>query len=335
MPEGGADAVMGQAQRPVALVLGASRGLGLLCAGELARRGYAVVLASRSQESCEQASDHIAAQGFSREHLHARACDARDGDAVDDLIDEVERTVGPIEVALHVAGIIQVGPWQEWEREQFEDAIDTMLWGPVNLCMPLAHRMVGRGHGRLGVVSSVGGQVSAPHLLPYSTAKFGAFGFSQGLGAELSGTGVTVTSVAPGLMRVGSHLAAEFKGDHAKEYAWFAAGASAPLLAIDADRAARKIVDSLLRGRPFVTFTPLAQVGTRVHGLAPGLTQRLLGVVGRALPDAPSGHTEVLPGHRVEPMLSPKARRVLTRLTTFGSKAASRNLEPGRDHTER
>ena len=109
-----------------------------------------------------------------------------------------------------------------------------------------------------------------PHLLPYSTAKFGAVGFTQGLSAELAGTGVTVTTVAPGLMRTGSHLRATFTGNHGAEYAWFAAGASMPLVSMDAERAARKIVDGVLGGRPMVVLTPLAKLGIRVAGAGPG-----------------------------------------------------------------
>lgn len=314
--------------RPVALVLGASRGLGMLCAGELARRGYEVALASRSRQRCEQAVERLASLGVPPDRLHAYECDARDASRVEQLIDEVTATLGPVQTGLHVAGIIQVGPWSQWEREHFEDAIDTMLWGPINFCLPLARRMSERGSGHIGVVSSVGGLVSAPHLLPYSTAKFGAFGFSQGLGAELAGSGVSVTSVAPGLMRIGSHRAAQFTGDRDAEYSWFAAGASAPLLAIDAERAARKVVGGLLAGRPFVMFTPLAHVGARVHGVAPGLTRRALGVVSRLLPSAPEHRSELRPGHRVESELPPRRREALDRITTLGRKAADRNLEP-------
>lgn len=317
--------------RPVAIVLGASRGLGMLCAGELARRGHEVALASRSRQRCDEARERLAQLGVPADHLHSYECDARDPDQVAALVEQVEVDLGPVEVGLHVAGIIQVGPWSQWERAQFEDAIDTMLWGPINFCLPLARRMAERGSGRLGVVSSVGGLVSAPHLLPYSTAKFGAFGFSQGLGAELAGTGVSVTSIAPGLMRIGSHRAAQFTGDRAAEYGWFAAGASAPLLAIDADRAARRVVGGLLAGRPFVTFTPLAQVGARVHGVAPGLTRRVLGAVSQLLPATPEENAGLEPGHRVEGELSAKRRAALQRITTLGRRAADRNLEPSVD----
>ena len=74
-----------------------------------------------------------------------------------------------------------------------------MLWGPINLALALLPRMTGRGRGRFGVVTSIGGKVSPPRLLPYSVAKFGAVGLTEGLSAELAGTGaVLFDSVASG-----------------------------------------------------------------------------------------------------------------------------------------
>ena len=131
------------------------------------------------------------------------------------------------------------------------------------------------------MITSVGGRIAAPHLLPYSTAKFGAVGFTRGLRSELAGTGVSVTSVEPGLMRIGSHLRARFVGNQAREYAWFATAASLPLLTIDAERAAVRIVRGVLGGRAVVTLTPLAVVAPRVDALFPGLG------CGRPRPDQP------------------------------------------------
>lgn len=311
----------------VAAVMGASRGLGLLCAERLARSGHHVVVSSRSQKRCDRARDHLIAEGVSAQQVSARACDVRDSRAVQDHLDWIETQVGPIDVGLHVAGVIQVGPWQAWERQDFQDAIDTMTWGPINFALPLAERMTRRGAGRIGIVSSVGGMVAAPHLLPYVTAKFAARGFSQGLSAELAGTGVTVTTVAPGLMRVGSHRAAEFAGDRRAEYQWFAAAASAPLLAIDADAAARRIVHAVMRGKSFVTFTPAAQFGARFAGVAPGMTTAVMGLAARALPASTSGHGPQT-GNRVESELPPRRRRLLGFVTALGARAARRNLEP-------
>jgi NAD(P)-dependent dehydrogenase (short-subunit alcohol dehydrogenase family) len=166
--------------------------------------------------------------------------------------------------------------------------------------------------------------VSPPHLLPYATAKFGAVGFSDGLAAALSGTGVTATTVVPGLMRTGSHQRARFTGDAGAEYAWFAPAASMPLLSMDADRAARRIVRAVLAGRPMVVLTPLAWVGIRVRGLAPATTTRVLGWTGRLLPGQPArGGRHAVEGREAATTVG----AVVRRLSTLGDKAARRNNE--------
>lgn len=269
-------------------------------------------------------------------------CDVSDPQAVQAMITQVEEDHGPIEVAVHVAGIIQVGPWSALTRGHFDQAVDVMLWGPINLALAVVPRMTARGSGRFAVVSSVGGGVSVPHLLPYSTAKFAAVGFTEGLRAELSGTGVTATTVMPGLMRTGSHLNAQFVGDATADYSWFAAAASAPLLSMNAERAARRIVSGVLAGAPHVVLTPVAKVGLRVHGVAPSTTVRLLGLISRILPKdtradesalsrgrangsaalATSAHS--VPGHQARAKL---ASSLVNRLTTLGDRAAQRYYE--------
>ena len=231
-----------------------------------------------------------------------------------------------------VAGIIQVGPLDAQRRENFVAAVDTMLWGPVNAALAVAPRMRERGRGRIGVITSVGGRIAAPHLLPYSTAKFGAVGFSRGLRSELAGTGVSVTSVEPGLMRTGSHLRAKFVGNHGREYSWFATAASLPLLSIDAERAAVRIVRGILAGRAVVTVTPLG------HDRAAGRRAVSRPDVGHPRPDRAAAAEG--PGHAGEhrdawragrpPSTCPRRTRfLLDRLTGLGRVAAGRfNEEP-------
>jgi NAD(P)-dependent dehydrogenase (short-subunit alcohol dehydrogenase family) len=122
--------------------------------------------------------------------------------------------------------------------------------------------------------------------VPYNVAKFAAVGFSEGLRAELAGTGVRVTTVVPGLMRTGSYLAAYFKGDKAEtEYALFAPLSGTPLTTVSAERAARRIVRAIRYGEPELTLGLHAKLATRANGLAPGLTAGVLSLVSRALPD--------------------------------------------------
>src|SRR5579884_3651683 len=102
--------------------------------------------------------------------------------------------------------------------------------------------------------------------------------------AQLAKDGVLVTTVCPGLMRTGSHVNATFKGQHRTEYTLFSLIAAMPVLSMNAEKAARQIVTACKRGDAEVVLTLPAQVGAAVHGLFPGLTADLLGVVNRLLP---------------------------------------------------
>lgn len=293
-------------------------------ARELLRRGSRVVLCARDESELRRAAELLAPDG----EVHWRVCDVRDRQGVHDLVREVEDDLGPIDTVLTVAGIIQVGPLESITLEHFDDAIATMTWGPIHVAWAVLPSMRRRGRGRIGTVTSIGGVLSPPHLLPYATAKFGAVGFSDGLAAALRGSGVSATTIVPGLMRTGSHQRASFTGDAAREYAWFALAASLPLLSMDAERAARRIVDGVLAGRPVVTVTPLAVIGGRFRGLAPATTIRLLGLVNRLLPKASGdGPAETVDGREADRRLgSPLVRR----LTTLGARAAGRtNERPG------
>ncbi len=307
---------------PLALVAGASRGLGLLIARELGRRGHRLVICARSADELASAQRLLEDDGLL---VRTAVCDVADAEAVDGLVAEVEASEGPIAVAFAVAGVIQVGPLASLTREHFREAIDIMLWGPINLALAVAGPMRSRGYGRIGVITSVGGLVPVPHLLPYSTAKFGAVGFTAGLRNELAGTGVKVTTVAPGLMRTGSHLRAEFTGQHGAEYAWFAPSSTLPVLTMDPQHAAVRIVDGVLAGRAYVLLSLLTKVASRVNGLAPTTTAAFLGLAARLLPSGPppSG-TDTVQGYQVEERLRPLPTALVRAVTTLGRRSADR-----------
>ena len=183
--------------------------------------------------------------------------------------------------------------------------------------------MRSQGHGRIVTIASIGGKLSVPHLLPYSTAKFAAVGFSEGLRAELGSGPVTVTTVVPGLMRTGSHEQARFTGQAGKEFTWFALGASLPLLSMDAERAARQIIGAIRRRRAEIILTPAGQLVSRLAGIAPGLTGVVLHLTQQLALPAPGGHpdNQGTPGHELNPTLP---RQAFDRLTILGRAAASR-----------
>lgn len=312
--------------QPVALVAGGSRGLGLIIVRELISRGYRVALCGRDLATAEEAARDVGATAY--------RCDVADREQVFEMVRRVEAELGPVEVMIHVAGIIQVGPAETMTLEHFDDAVGVMLMGAVNMSWAVLPSMRQRGHGRIGVVTSIGGKLPPPHLIPYATAKFGAVGFTESLAAELAGTGVTATTLVPGLMRTGSHEGALFTGDHSAEYAWFGPSASLPLISMDAERAARHMVDGVLEGKPVVQLSWLTHLGSRVHGLSPTLVVHLIGIVNRLLPSSPSGMpfagsadspaSVPVPGREAERGLSSGAASAVRTLTTLGRRAAQR-----------
>jgi short-subunit dehydrogenase len=156
-------------------------------------------------------------------------------------------------------------------------------------------------------VTSIGGAVAVPLLLPYECAKFAEMGFSEGLHAELAKDNVVVTTIVPGLMRTGSTAYALFKGRHDRELGWFQAGATQPLTSMNAARAARRIVLALRRGETEVTLGWQARLLRLVHAMVPGLTADLLGQVNRFLPGADGASSRLaVSGRTLETGLEPR-----------------------------
>jgi NAD(P)-dependent dehydrogenase (short-subunit alcohol dehydrogenase family) len=300
------------------LITGGSRGLGLVLAREFARHGALLALAARDVGALERARDELTARGT---RVLALPCDVRDRAQVDALVRRVEEHYGRLDVLVNNAGTIIVGPLEHMTLGDFEDAMATNVWAAVYAVLAALPGMRRRRDGRIVNIASIGGKVSVPHLLPYSASKFALVGFSQGLRAELAKDGVVVTTVCPGLMRTGSPRHALFKGRHRAEYAWFSIGDSSRVSSMSAEAAARRIVTACLRGEAEVVLSPQAKALSVFHGLFPGLTADILGVVNRLLPGPGGIGTATARGRESQSALSPSW------LTALGDQAAARNNE--------
>jgi NAD(P)-dependent dehydrogenase (short-subunit alcohol dehydrogenase family) len=267
----------------VALVTGSSRGLGYLLARELGRQGCRLAICARDAAELERARADLAAQGFA---VFAQPCDVGDRAQVERLVAATTARFGQIDVLVNNAGIIQAGPLPSQTEADFREAMDVMFWGVLYPTLAVLPQMRARRAGRLVNVTSIGGKVAVPHLLPYDCAKFAAVALSEGLRAELARDGTTVTTIAPGLMRTGSLLNAIFKGPHRAEFAAFAVLGSLPVVSMDAERAARQIVTAARRGEAERVLGLPANLLARFHGLLPGPTADILGLVNRVLPQA-------------------------------------------------
>jgi short-subunit dehydrogenase len=302
----------------VAIITGASRGLGLELARELCRHSVRLVICARYASALRRAADQLRADGA---EVTAISCDITEEQSARLLIDTALATYGRLDIIVNNAGIIQVGPVANSQLSDYESSMRTMALAPARLTLTALPVMRERGHGRIVNITSIGGKISVPHLLPYNMAKFAAVAFSEGLRAELGPEPITVTTVVPGLMRTGSHVQALFRGQREKEFTWFSLSASLPLISMDATRAAKRIVSAMRSRRAEVILTPGAQLAARGAAAFPGLTARVLNVVSAALPDAADKPGKIARGKELRPAMSGK---LFDRLTALGRSAAKR-----------
>ena len=189
----------------VALVTGAGQGIGEGIAVALAAEGAAVAVNDYHHDRAERVVTRIADAGG---RSHSAVADVTDLEAVLAMIADVETTLGPVDVLVNNAGVPADGfvprTFREMPVEDWDKFIRLNLYGVLHGCRAVLDGMCERGWGRIVTVSSEGGRVGLPSGISlYGAGKAGALGFSRHLAAELIGTGVTVNSVALGLMATG------------------------------------------------------------------------------------------------------------------------------------
>jgi short-subunit dehydrogenase len=273
----------------VVLVTGGSRGLGYAIARELALSGARLALTSRHADELERARARLVTSGCAAPaDVWVYPCDVSLEPTVREMVAAASAHFGRIDVLVNDAGVIMVGPLESQTLDSFHQAMNVNFFGALHATMAVLPQMLQRGEGAIVNISSIGGKVAFPHLLPYVASKFAITGWSQGLRAELAGKGIRVTTVCPGIMRTGSHIQARFTGDQEQEYRWFAAAASLPGTATSATRAARKIVRALAAGLAEISIGLQAIVAARLSNVAPELTASLLSLANASLPSPPN-----------------------------------------------
>ncbi|HEY6227551.1 MAG TPA: ketoacyl reductase, partial [Verrucomicrobiae bacterium] len=143
---------------------------------------------------------------------------------------------------------------------------------------------------------------------------------------ELARDNIHVTTVAPGMMRIGSHVNAKFKGKHDVEFAWFAASAGAPMISMNADRAARKILAACRRGQPSLTLTFAARLQIVVNALFPNLTGYAMQLANRFLPESSAEGNRSRTGSEVRRLVPDWVTRAADKATTRNNETKSESL---------
>lgn len=302
----------------VALISGGSRGLGLVLARHICDQGGSVALFARDVEELSRAKADLTARGGK---VFTVECDLLDRDQIQAAIRKVIDHFDRIDILINNAGMIEVGPLDHMTRQDYDRAMRLHFWAPYELVSQVVPEMRLWGGGRIVNISSIGGKVAVPHFAPYSASKFALTGFSDAIRTELAHDNIQVTTVAPGLMRTGSHVNAKFKGNHDAEFAWFSASAGAPLISMGADRAARKILAACRRGQPSLILTFAARGAIAGNALFPNLTGFAMKIVNRFLPNLADENGEQSRTGSELPRLAPKW------MTRLADQAMTRNNE--------
>ena len=269
----------------IALISGGSRGLGLELARQICGHGGKVVLLARDTDELARAKSEL--DRFGTEVLTI-PCDLLETAQIQSAVQQTLQRFGRIDILINNAGVIEVGPLPHMQFKDFDRAMRLHFWAPYILQFLIVPRMRAQGGGRIVNISSVGGRIAVPHLVPYSASKFALSGFSDAIRADLAGDKIFVTTVTPGLMRTGSHVHAKFKGDHAAEYRWFNWSLKIPFGSISVERAARKIVNACERGKPVLVMPCATYLLIAANAVFPNLMARTMKIFNRSLPAAVS-----------------------------------------------
>jgi NAD(P)-dependent dehydrogenase (short-subunit alcohol dehydrogenase family) len=304
------------------LITGGSRGLGLVIARELGGQGARLVLGARDRAELERARQELAERGVD---VVTVECDVSNRDDAERLVRTAAERTGRVDVLVNNAGVIQVGPLDHMKLADFEEAMAVHFWGALYTTLAALPAMRSQGEGRIVNISSIGGKIGVPHLVPYCASKFALTGLSQAMRAELAPEGIFVTNVCPGLMRSGSPFNARFKGQYRAEFTWFAISDSLPVATIGAARAASQVVDACRHGDAELVISWPAKLAAVANALVPEGVSLAMSFANQLLPGATDGGDEAHSGWQ---SASPWAPSTLTHLT---EKAASENNEIG-DH---
>ena len=176
----------------VALVMGASKGLGRASAAALAREGARVAMSSRDEEQIREAAADVTGEavGF--------AADTDDVANLPQLVERVEETLGPVEILVTNTGGPPLGDSLSFDREQWETAYRSLVLAPMTLIKAVAPGMRERGWGRIVNITSISTKEPIPGLMLSNSHRAAAVGAFKTLSRELAPDGILINSAAPG-----------------------------------------------------------------------------------------------------------------------------------------
>lgn len=200
---------------PVALVTGATSGIGLAVARDLGRRGHRVFLCARTPEKVAETVAQLRAEGIEAD---GTAADVRDRESVTALVAAAVSVFGPISVLVNNAGRSGGGVTADIDDDLWYDVINTNLNSVFLLTREVLKKggLEGAPYGRIINIASTAGKQGVVLGAPYSASKHGVVGFTKALGNELAPTGITVNAVCPGYVE--TPMAQQVRAGYAAAY---------------------------------------------------------------------------------------------------------------------
>ncbi|MCC6338875.1 MAG: SDR family oxidoreductase [Acidimicrobiia bacterium] len=254
--------------RPVALVTGASAGIGREFAAQLADRGYDLVLVARRPGKLADTADEVVRRGGAADVLAADLVTPEGLAAVEERLASAER---PVDLLVNNAGFGTYGRFSELDREVEDREVRLNVLAVVRLTHAALGPMLARGSGGVINVSSLAGYQPTPRSAVYGSTKAFVTNFSQSLHQELSGTGVTVTALCPGYTRTEFQEVAGLDRDEVPSFLWMD---SPPVVAAG--------LDAFERGRAVCVPGPMNAFTAAVSSTLPGfVTRRISAAVQR------------------------------------------------------
>ena len=179
----------------IALVTGASRGIGAAIADELAAQGATVIGTATSEAGAKAIGDRLAGQGG-----HGRVLDVADPASVESLIDGIASDIGPVSILVNNAGITRDNLLMRMKDEDWQAILDTNLTSVYRTSKAVMRAMMKARRGRIINIASVIGVTGNAGQANYAAAKAGIIGFSKSMAREIGSRGITVNVVAPGFI---------------------------------------------------------------------------------------------------------------------------------------
>ncbi len=183
----------------LALITGSSEGIGLAIARGLAQAGAAVVLNGRTSSKLDAAVAAMKQDGLTL--VHQRAFDVTDAEQVRRSVDEIERSIAPIEILVNNAGIQRRAPIQAFALTDWRELMATNLDSAFFVGQAVAQQMISRGRGRIINICSVQSELGRPGIAPYAASKGALKMLTKGMAIDLGPLGINVNGIGPGYFK--------------------------------------------------------------------------------------------------------------------------------------